>query len=58
MISIKSSFNRSSLIVNRFLKFYFVVIIMRVFIIFIKFITLMVKSVIAFISSIFRNLLK
>ena len=55
IISIKSSFNQSSLIVN---KPYFVVIVMRVFMTFIKFIILIVRFVIAFPSLMFLKFIK
>ena len=50
--------NRSSSIVNRHLKSYFVIIAMRIFMIFIKFITLIIKFVIIFPSLIFSNFIK
>ena len=62
MILIKSSLNRlllmnnrSSLIVNRFLKFHFIVIIMRMFMTFIKPIALIVKFIIIFSLLIFSK---
>ena len=62
MISIKSNrlslTNISSLIVNRFQRFYSIVIIMRIFITFIKFITLIVKFIIIFFSSMFSKFIK
>ena len=53
-----SNVNRLSLIVNRSQRFHFVVIIMRVFIIFVKFVILIVRPIIAFYSSMFSNFFK
>ena len=62
MISIKSNrlslMNISLLIINRPQKSYFIIIIMRVFITFIKFITLIVKFIIAFSLSMFSKFIK
>ena len=49
---------RLSSIVNRFQKSHFIIIIMRVFITFIKFIILIIKFVIIFSSSIFLKFIK
>ena len=64
MISIKSLNRLSSTnirllsIINRLQKNYFIVIIMRIFITFIKFIILIIKFVIAFSSLMFSKFIK
>ena len=50
--------NISSSIINRFQRPHFIVIIMRIFIIFIKLITLIIKFIIIFFSSIFSKFIK